>query len=209
MKKNIAAYLCHVGMAFLPMLFIEQANAHEGHSDRAEKSAKPIPGESIYNLKTKWTSIEGASVSLSSLRGRPVVAAMGYTSCESACPVIVEDMKRIETSLPKKDQAAVTFVFFSFDSARDTPARLKDFSAIHKLDLTRWQLFQGTPQSVRALAAVLGISFKKDADGNFDHANVISLIDSDGVVKHQQTGLKQDPKDFQAKLIELLSKPSK
>lgn len=206
MKKNIVAFLCTVELALLPIFFVPAAMAHEGLHDSAEISMKPISGESIYNLKTKWTSMDGVSVSLSELRGHPVVAAMGYTSCESACPIIVEDMKRIEISLPERVQSAVTFVFFSFDSARDTPERLKKFAAIHKLNLKQWRLFKGSPRAVRELAAVLGISYQKDSHGNFDHSNLISLIDSDGVLKFQQAGLRQDAKELQAKLIVLIAK---
>ena len=207
MKQNVCIFLCAVGLGFLSLLFITQALAHDWHHGSAEDLVKPISGESIYNLKTKWTSMDGVDVNLSSLRGQPLVVAMGYTSCESACPIIVEDIKRIEMSLPKEARAAVTFAFFSFDSVRDTPERLRAFATMHKLDLKQWWLFQGSPTSVRELAAVLGISYKKDPQGNLDHSNIISLIDSNGVIKFQKAGLKQDSKDFLAKLIEL-KKPS-
>jgi protein SCO1/2 len=208
MKIQILTVLFAISLVLTQGFFIKQAIAHEGHHDNTMSPLTPISGESIFNLKTKWTSLEGAKVSLKSLGGHPIVAAMGYTSCESACPIIVEDMKRIEEQLPDNMQSEVTFVFFFFDSARDTPGQLKKFAAAHKLNLKQWKLFQGTAKSVRELAAVLGISYKKDARGNFDHSNVISLIDANGVLKYQQMGLKQDAKELEAKLIGLLSKPA-
>jgi protein SCO1/2 len=40
---------------------------------------------------------------------------------------------------------------------------------------------------------VLGIRYKRDARGDFDHSNVISVLDREGVIRHQQLGLGQDP----------------
>ena len=205
MSKRIFIFLRIMGLPLVPILFFQPAIAHEGQYQGSDGWMKPISGDSIYNLKSPWISLEGENVTLSSLRGHPVVAAMGYTSCESACPVIVEDMKKVEMGLPEKGKSSVIFAFFSFDSARDTPERLKKFAANHRVDLKHWRFFQGPPKSVRKLAAVLGVSYKKDSEGKFDHSNLISLIDSNGIVKYQAVGLQQDFKELQVKLLELIS----
>ena len=55
---------------------------------------------SVYNLDSKWTTQDGADVALASLGGKPVVAAMGYTTCKDMCPAIVADMMWIDKHLP-------------------------------------------------------------------------------------------------------------
>ena len=76
---------------------------------------------SLYNLESTWTSQDGASVPLGALGGKPVVAAMGYTSCKDMCPAIVSNMMWIEKHLPQDAAKRVSFAFFSIDSAVDTP----------------------------------------------------------------------------------------
>lgn len=178
--------------------------AHEGHHQEA--TIKPIAGESIFNLESQWTNQDGAGVSLRTLRGKPAVLAMVYTSCEHACPLIVEDIKRIEKALLEKTQTPFSFLLFSFDPARDTPEKLKAFATARKLDPKRWTLFQGNAKSVRELAAVLGVRYKKDDAGDFDHSNVITLIDADGMIRHQQIGLNQDPTELLEKAVSLKEK---
>lgn len=180
-------------LLFVPMLFSPSGRAHEGHHDKTEKRSTALPTESIYNLSSKWTNQDGKTISLKDLKGKNVVLAMAYTSCEHACPLLIEDMRKIESKLPADKKDHFLFAMFSFDSDRDTPAKLKAYAQKRKLDLSHWELFHGDPKAVRELAGGLGIQYSKEDNGDFDHSNVISLVDSDGVVRYQQTGLNQDP----------------
>jgi len=153
----------------------------------------PLSGQSIYQVPGLWTDSDGKSVALRSLRAKPVALAMVYTSCTTACPLIVADLKRIEAALSPEARSRVWFALFSFDSKRDRPEVLKTFAAARGLDPARWRLHHGDPAAVRDLAMALGIRYKADARGDFDHSNVISILDAEGIVRHQQVGLTQDP----------------
>ena len=137
---------------------------------------------SLYNLESKWTTQDGMSVGLGALGGKPVVAAMGYTSCKDICPAIVADMMWIEKHLPQDAAGRVRFVFASFDSTVDTPAKLKAYADEHGFDPGRWTLLHGDDDAVRDLAAALGVAYRPDGQGGFDHAAVISLIDEKGEI---------------------------
>jgi len=180
--------------------------AHEGGMDSSQPLS--LSGESIYNLDTTWSDQNGKVTKLSELQGKPVVIAMVYTSCQGACPLTISDLKRIDNGLPEPERKQVRFAVFSFDTSRDTPPKLKKFAKAHELDLSRWTLFHGSTSAVRKLAAVLGIRYKRDKNGDFDHSNVITIIDSGGVIRYQQFGLRKDPKEAVAKLHTLLEKAS-
>jgi protein SCO1/2 len=45
---------------------------------------------------------------------------------------------------------------------------------------------------VLELAALLGVKYKQDARGQFSHSNIITVLNSEGQVVHQQIGLNQD-----------------
>lgn len=184
-------------------------DAHHHHHPSAENSLdknRPtaLAGESIYHLSDSWKSQDDRSVSIAALAGQPAVIAMIYTSCQSACPMTLADLKRIEAALPPDARSKVRFAIFSFDSKRDTPAKLAEFAKSRSLDTKRWSLYHGSKAAVRKLAAVLGIQYKQDAAGDFDHSNVITVVDAGGIIRHQQIGLGKEPKETTARILALL-----
>jgi len=163
----------------------------------------PLSGQSLYNLPNPWTTQNGETRQLVSLKGSPVVVAMVYTSCKEMCPLTVESMRKIGDAWAKKSKTPLRFALFTFDVDRDIPTRLKDYSLAHKLDDGNWTLFHGDEAAVRNLAATLGVSYRKDANGDFDHAYAITLLDADGAIAYQQAGTQQDMKEWMAQLTKL------
>jgi protein SCO1/2 len=140
---------------------------------------------------------------LQALAGRPLVVAMFFAKCEYACPVLVHDMKKIEAELPAGPRSKTGFLLVSFDSERDTPEALADYRKIHELP-ANWTLLRGGSDDVLELAALLGVKFKKDTRGQFAHSNLITLLNSEGEVELQQTGLNQSPDALVNRLLKLL-----
>ena len=181
------------------------AGAHDMQHMTMEAPGQPTSA-SLFNLESKWTNQDGASVALGSLGGKAVVAAMGYTSCKDMCPAIVADMMWIEKHLPPDAAGRVRFAFFSIDSKVDTPAKLKAYADEHGFDPARWMLLHGDDDAVRELAAALGVGYRPDGQGGFDHAAVISLIDEKGEIVFQQRGTQASSDEFLAALGSLLQK---
>ena len=125
-----------------------------------------------------------------------LVAAMMYSNCKSVCPRVTEDMKGIQRQLSTLDSKGVGFVLFSLDPGHETPASLRAYAIEHRLDLTRWRLFAAQEEGVRDLAAVLGVKYKPQGDGQIAHSAMIFVIDRQGVVRHRQVGLSQDPAEL-------------
>jgi protein SCO1/2 len=181
------------------------SRAHEGHM-HTELAKAANSTDSLYNLNSDWKTQDGKAINLSEFRGKVLIVAMVYTSCKEACPMIVEDMKRIEKDLPISVAKIANFILFSFDTTRDTPEQLKAFASKRKLSSEHWTLLNGDKSTVQNLAAVLGVKYKEDDKGNFDHSNVITLLDQTGVIRFQQLGLNQNPKEFLNKARSLIEK---
>jgi protein SCO1 len=161
------------------------------------------PGDqSIYNLELSLIDQDGRTLTLADLRGRVLVAAMIYTSCTAVCPRVTEDMKGVEKQLSVRDRTDVGFVLFSLDPGRDTPAALRRFAVAHALDLSRWRLFASSEDGVRDLAAVLGVKYKTEDNGEIAHSAMIFIIDRDGVVRHRQEGLNPESRELIAALAQ-------
>jgi protein SCO1/2 len=165
----------------------------------------PLSGASIYQARSEWKDMDARPTRLRSLRGRPVALAMVYTSCTTACPLIVAHMKLVESALSPEARARVWFVLASFDTERDRPEVLKKFAAAHELDPARWRLYHGDRATVRELALLLGVRYKRTPSGDFDHSNVVTLLDREGVIRHQLVGLGRDPAES-AGLLENLAR---
>ena len=172
---------------------------------REIEATAPLTDQSLYQLESKWTSDVGREVKLGVLRGRPQIVAMFFTSCQYACPIIVENMKAIEQALPEALRGKVDFLLVSFDVARDTPAALKTYRAKEQLALARWTLLRGKEDDVRELAALLGINYQRDAKGQFSHSNIITVLNAEGEVAFQQAGLNKDTKETVAAIEKLLA----
>jgi protein SCO1/2 len=151
--------------------------------------AASLRGLPLYDLGSRWTSQHGDSIVLGDLAGKPRVVALVYTSCHGTCPLIVGEMKRIESSIPAGRAGDVGFVLVSLDPARDTPGRLEQWATDNHLDQSRWTLLNGSDGAVRELAATLGVRYQVQPDGEVAHANVITVLDAAGLVVHQQVTL--------------------
>jgi protein SCO1 len=171
--------------------------AHEAHAPHPHGVADEVvaAGEpadfSIYHAHSVWTDQHGERRPLGSLSGRVQVVGMVYLSCAYACPRMVLDMKRIEDELSHR--ADVGFVLVSIDPERDSPARLAEYAAGAGLDPDRWTLLHGDDGDILELAALLGIQYRRMANGEFIHSNLLTVLDADGQVVFRQMGLGADP----------------
>ena len=176
------------------------ALAHDAAHHQMQMEASGLPTAlSLGNLDSRWTTQDGEDVTLASLAGKPTVLSMGYTSCKDMCPAIVADMMWIEKHLPEEGAGRIRFAFFSIDPARDTPQKLKAYAEDHGFGAS-WMLYHGDEDSVRELAAALGMGFRPDGHGGFDHAALVTLLDSKGEIIFQQRGAQASSEDLLDKL---------
>ena len=153
--------------------------------------ATPLSDRSLYQLDSNWTNDANASLKLASLRGKPQVVSMFFASCQFTCPVLVNDMKRIETALPDSVRTNIGCLVVSFETERDTPEALANYRETHRVPPNS-TLRRGSPDDVLEVAALLGIKFKKDLRGQFAHSNVITVLNGDGEIMRQVPGLNRD-----------------
>jgi len=168
------------------------ATDHAGHAGHAGLPAAAYSARSIYQLESVWTTATEQPLRLGHLQGKVQVLAMVYTTCESACPIIVSLMQLIEAALPPELRPHVGFVLVTFDPARDTPGVLSAYSARMGLDPMSWLLLSGPPDDVPELATLLGIKYKRDQSGDFIHSNVITVLNKAGEIVQRREGLQQD-----------------
>ena len=128
------------------------------------------------------TSHTGAPVSLSDLRGRPVLLFFGYTHCPDVCPTTLGEWKKIKAGLGNAARD-VAFVFVGVDSKRDTPEALAQFLGKFDPDFTG---LTGDEATIHAVAKDFGLDLHSHAgEGNHvdylvDQSSPTFLLHRDG-----------------------------
>lgn len=157
--------------------------------------APVLPGDSVYQLPLVLIDQDGKARDWRSRRGRPQVVTMFYISCPYMCPLIVDAGKALDKSLTPTQRDAFDLLFISMDPANDTPSALMALVDKRKLDTKHWTLAAPQRQAVSSAAGVLGVRYRKLADGQFNHTSVLVLLDRNGriVARTEQIGGKPDP----------------
>jgi protein SCO1/2 len=149
---------------------------------------------SIYRLPASLTNTDGHTHPLDTYRGRPVLVTMFYGSCPAACPLLIDTLRATERALPAKERAAVRILMISIDPERDTPSALAELAKSRRIDISRWELASTDATTIRKLAAVLNVQYRKLPDGGYNHTSVITLLDTQGQIIKRSTLLGQaDP----------------
>ena len=158
--------------------------------------ANDLPDDSIYHIDSTWVSQDQKSVKIAQLSGKIQIIAFVYTYCEHSCPIIMSRLKQIEKHLPTEKKSEIHFSLFSLDPIRDTPEQLRLFAKKHGLNQEVWGLYNGDPDDVLELAALVGVRYKPMNNGNSDiaHSNMITVLDKQGSVIHQVKGFGEDLK---------------
>ena len=136
----------------------------------------------------------GAPLSLSDLRGEPVLLFFGYTHCPDECPTTMADYTRVKQLLGTAGDQ-VHFVFVSVDGERDTPDLVAEFTNRFDQDFIG---MTGSTEALQKLGAQFGLVFDQvtlgadgtthpaaEQDENYfvTHISPSFLIDKDGYLK--------------------------
>lgn len=163
------------------------------------------PGGSLYVMKLAMVDQAGAGIGLDRYRGSPVLISLFYASCTSACPLLISAIQQIEGRQAPAQRAKLRVLLVTLDPDHDTPAELLKIAALHRVDVSRWTLARADTRSLRKLAAALGIQYRRQPNGEFNHSTVITLLDPDGrPVEHTDKVLGRD-EAFEAEIGRLLA----
>lgn len=164
-------------------------------------AATPLPADSILRLRGTFTNQARQDFTLASRRGNVQLVVMFYTSCRFSCPLIIDSALGVEHSLTPRERTSLRVLLVSLDPDRDTPAALLAVATKRHLDLSRWTLARTDEATARKTAALLGVRYRRMRNGDFNHASVLVLLDTDGriVAKTEKMGAVADP-EFLAKV---------
>ena len=169
----------------------------------ADALAQPLPDDSIYQLEVALEAQDGSTTTLGTNRGHPTIVSMFYASCPMACPMLIQEVQALESQLPPEDLAELRILLVSLDPKRDSPEKMTEVVGTYGLDTERWTLTRTEPESVREIAAVLGIQYRALDDGEMNHSSILTLVDRHGRIQAKHEGLGRDSSALRAKISAL------
>ena len=135
----------------------------------------------------------GATVSLASLKGKPVLIDFIYTSCASTCPMLTAKMAAIAHGLGPALGADVKIVSITLDPERDHPAELAQYAKSHSAEEKGWIFLTGTPAQIDQVMAQFKLRRTRESDGSITHSIEAFLIGPDGHQVRQYNALDVSP----------------
>ncbi len=131
----------------------------------------------------------GASVSLASLKGKPVLIDFIYTSCGSTCPMLTAKMAGIAHALGPALGADVRIVSITLDPEHDSPAELAKYAKSHDADDNGWIFLTGPPAKIDQVLALFNLRRTRESDGSITHSIEAFLLGPDGHQVRQYNAL--------------------
>ncbi|WP_417429424.1 SCO family protein [Halpernia sp.] len=153
-----------------------------------KKEVEHLPSNSIYNLSSTWQNQDNKDVKFKDFIGKNMVVVMIYTSCKTACPLLVADMKTIKSKIPENLLKETNLVLVSIDPEVDTPEKLNQFAKTNNMYGAPWIFLRGDKDDTNEFANVLSMKFKEITPMNFSHSNIISIFNKKGEMMSQEEG---------------------
>jgi protein SCO1/2 len=195
----------------LPLLCAGSVSAQpKPETGHATLEAGPAQrGLSLYQLERPFVDQDGQAARLDLFRGQPVIVSMFYGNCPYACPLLFSRLKRLDAALTPEARAQLRVVLVSLDPQHDTPASLLELAQAHRLDPSRWRLLRTDEDSVREVAAMLGIKYRPLKNGQMNHSTVLTLLDPRGVIDMRVDGVDRELEALAARLNALAPRASR
>ncbi|OOR91180.1 hypothetical protein B0181_03605 [Moraxella caviae] len=170
----------------------EHGEGHGGHvaGGFAPEGEAEVLGTdfSIYQVGGEWENQHGEMVSLDSFKGKHQIIFMAYTSCQHTCPIIVKSIKKMESEMSEAALANTDIIFVSLDPERDTPTVMQNYIKHNELG-EHWHILRSDEASMRMLANTLNIKYMPADNGDINHSNTVSILDTEGRLVAQGNGV--------------------
>jgi protein SCO1 len=155
------------------------AGCHSGST--SESSASVL-------TDTKLVDQNGNTISLESLKGKPMVVDFIYTTCPGPCLMETAKFANVALRLGNDLGSKVTLVSITVDPEHDGPKQLLAYSRQQGADEKGWYFLTGGPADVDKALAGFKLSRQIEPDGSVGHLIAMMLIGPDGRVVRDYNG---------------------
>ena len=144
---------------------------------KINNEARKVPDFLFYNQDSLMISNED-------FKDKIYVAEFFFTRCPSICPIMNNNMKRIENKFGKRNDFGIAS--FTIDPENDRPHVLKSYAESYDVFSNNWHFLTGNIKDVYSLANKgfnIFASINPDVAGGFEHQGYFALIDKKGFIR--------------------------
>jgi cytochrome oxidase Cu insertion factor (SCO1/SenC/PrrC family) len=152
----------------------------------------------IYGSKVNYlpdiilTNQNSRSISLSSLRGKPVLVGFIHTMCKGVCQMMTANMRSIASALPPARAADVTMLLITTDPSDDRSPELSLYAKNQDLSGHDWVLVTGPQDRITQVMRLYGVKHEESDDAMM-HVMKLFLLTPGGALAHVYLGMNVSP----------------
>jgi cytochrome oxidase Cu insertion factor (SCO1/SenC/PrrC family) len=151
-----AIHLLARSAAFAAIFLFASAPAVAGNATTDRAAAEAKARDYFSNVELVDQNGERLKFYDEVLKDNIVVISFIFTNCQSACPLMTQNLTMIRNMLREDERRNIQFVSISIDPLRDTPAAMKEFAQKHDADIDGWLWLTGQPDDVNYITKRLG-----------------------------------------------------
>ena len=163
----------------------------DGREDRATE-AQELAYVWVDDEKKKVPAFEfvdqhGDTISNEDYKGKVYVAEFFFSRCPSICPVMKENLIRLQEKFAGNDNFGIAS--FSIDPAHDTPQVLQEYAERTGITHPNWHLLTGEREEIYDLANSgfnIYAGEEPEAAGGFAHSGFFALVDEEGYIRSRR-----------------------
>lgn len=132
----------------------------------------------------------GNQVSLKDFSGKVVLMSFIYTHCKTICPLVTQELKKLQEVLGPLMGREVLFLSITLDPKRDTPEALRRYGEEHGVDFRSWRFLTGPEEKIHEVLEAYGVHTEVEkvpgaSEGSYElgHGDPIYFIDQWGRVR--------------------------
>jgi protein SCO1 len=154
--------------------------------------SRPVPAPVDYLPPLQLINQRGKSVSLSAVKGKPVLVGFIHTSCKGVCEMMTAKMKQVAQSLGSQFDSSVTMLSITTDPNDDDPAALLKYAKAQGVDADGFLFLTGKPKQIDRLLKLYNVP-EEGPDEATTHVLDLFLIAPDGSGMRKYDGMKVSP----------------
>lgn len=171
----------YIGITFIILVFgiwsVPKIVDYFAGPDLAVIGDQPVPGFSFVNQR-------GDTINNSSYTGKVYVAEFFFTTCPSICPIMNQNMVKIQNEFYGNPNLGIAS--FSINPDYDTPEVLAAYAESYGITNPNWHLLTGDKDAIYSLANNgfnLYVGEAPEVEGGFEHSGFFALIDKQGQIR--------------------------
>lgn len=127
----------------------------------------------------------GEKITNKDMLGKVYVVEFFFTNCPTICPIMNENLKKVEKEINSPDFGVVSI---TIDPKRDTPEVLKEHKKRLRIDNPNWHMATEDKDYIVSLSKRFNIYVEEDIGSatGLDHSGNVALIDKKGRIRSRR-----------------------